>query len=265
MKKQLFLIGILAFSMMFPAVGAQAEEDGGWPTFDVAKLASLVTNLVARSRVVPQTVTRVNQVKSMIGQIQGTNQAAIARDLKEMTQEVKEGVRQEAYSSKKEKSPITEAAKGINGAKDASKKVKEILFVSSKVKKPTDEEMKKVNDLRQRLKNEIAYETLARSLYVSVTGPKNIQKYFQKADQATLQAQTLQDNINANTMMFMVGNFGRLNQISLDLAVLRNSMYSQLMKTPVTGYSKPVPIKGLQMGKSEYNEQEKDEVDVNFE
>ena len=266
MKKQLLLLGLIAFSLLTPVSQARAEEEEkSWPVFDVAKLASLVTNLVARYQVAPQTVERISQVNTMVENIKGVNQASVARDLKEMIQEVNKGVSQESYAfGSKAKDDITEAAAGANGAKDAAKKVKDVLFLSTDDGEPSEADRRRIVNVRKQYKKNLEYETVARSLYVAISGPMNMEEYFNKADKALREAETLQDSINANTMMVMVGNFGRINQISLSLADMRYKMFATISQLSLTGYMKPCPIKDLQMAKSVYNEQEKDEINVNF-
>ena len=55
MKKQILLTGMLTISLLIPVSEAKAQ---GWPTFDVAKLASLITNLVGRFQPIPQVLIR---------------------------------------------------------------------------------------------------------------------------------------------------------------------------------------------------------------
>ena len=262
MKKRIFLLGLMAFSLLTPVSQARAEEDDkSWPVFDVAKLASLVTSLVARYQSVPEDVRRVTQLNEMIENIKAVNQATVAAELKAMTDQVKRGVAQENYRFGSGKTQIEEAAQGANGAKDAAKKIKEVLFYPKDA--PADER-KRVAEARKEYKRNLDSEAVARSLYATFGTTPNVENYFRKAAGAMENAGTFQDGVNANTMMIMVGNFIRINQMALALAGLRDYAFTQIKDMPPGGYFIPCPIKNMTAGKSVYNEQEKDEIDVDF-
>ena len=65
-------------------------------------------------------------------------------------------------------------------------------------------------------------------------------------------------------MMVLVGNFEHIKKISLTLARVKNGAFNLLVDMPEMGYTKPA-TQSVTMGESEYIEEEKDEIDVNFE
>ena len=99
MKKQILLTGMLTISLLIPVSEAKAQ---GWPTFDVAKLASLITNLVGRFQPIPQVLSRVNQVKTTMSQIQAVGQAAMSGDLKSIGQAASGALKSGACTGGKE-------------------------------------------------------------------------------------------------------------------------------------------------------------------
>ena len=266
MRKKILLVGILTVSLLSSVPQAQAEEKEGWPVFDVLKLSSLVSSLVARYQIVPQEIERVAQVKNMIEQIRGVNQAAVAGELGKMVHEVTESVRQETYSNgEPANASILKAAK--NSAREGSDKAKKELFALSKDRKsrPSFEEIEKVDKLRRKMQHEVASEVFAKSLYMAVNAPQNMNTYLLKADQAMAKAETLQDSVDANTMMLMVGNLGRINQIALDLAEMKNLLMGAVNRLSLTGYQEPDPKQKWVMGESEFQVEAKDKVNVKFE
>ncbi len=262
MKKQVLLTSVLSVSLLMPLSQAKAQ---GWPTFDVAKLAALVTNLVGRYQPIPEVLNRVNQVKTMQGQIEAVGQAAAARDLKSMGKATSEVAKSDAFKGlKKEKTPIAQAAEGSNGADEASKKVKSSLFALKDVKL-TAEQRSEIRALRKEYQKGVNAELLARSVFFATNAAKQSQERLDQADAAAKKANTLQDNVNANTLMLMAGNMERLNQIALKLSTLQQKSMETLNTVPVGGYPKPEPVKDLQLGQGTYSVEEKDEINVNFE
>mgnify|MGYP007090221655 CR=1 FL=1 len=258
MKKQVLLSSVLSVSLLMPLSQAKAQ---GWPTFDVAKLAALVTNLVGRYQPIPEVLNRVNQVKTMQGQIEAVGQAAAARDLKSMGKATSEVAKSDAFKGlKKEKTPIAQAAEGSNGADEASKKVKSSLFALKDVKL-TAEQRSEIRALRKEYQKGVNAE----SVFFATNAAKQSQERLDKADAAAKNANTLQDNVNANTLMLMAGNMERLNQIALKLSTLQQKSMETLNTVPVGGYPKPEPVKDLQLGQGTYSVEEKDEINVNFE
>ena len=259
MKRRMFLTGLLTLALLFSASDAKAQ---GWPTFDVAKLASLITNLIGRFQPIPQVLSRVNQVKTAMSQIKAVGQTAMAGNLKSLGKAASEGLRQDAFTNGRSKNFLEKAAEGVNGATDAAKKAKSALF--SKNKAPTTEDFTVTNNLRKEMSKAVSSEVLSTSLYLAMNAPQQSVERFKKADEALAKAETIQDGINANTMMIMVGNYERLNQITLSLAVLKQKAMYTLNAMPTTGFTKPEMIEGLKMGDAVYTEQKKDEADVNF-
>ncbi len=261
MKKQIFLTGMLTLALLTPVSDAQAQ---GYPTFDVAKLASLITNLIGRFQPVPQVLSRVNQVKSTIAQVQAVGQAALSGDLKALGQAAAAGLQSDAFSGGKPKSDIETAAQGDNGAADASKKIKETLFSLQDGKKLSVDEISAIREARKELKKNADTEVFAKALYMTMNAPKMSEERFKKADEAMKNAETIQDGVNANTLMIMAGNFERLNQISIDLANMKKLTIEKVNKMPTSGYKKPEAVKGMEIGGVTYSDEEKDEADVNF-
>ena len=262
MKKQIFLTGMLTLALLVPAPEAKAQ---GYPTFDVAKLASLITNLIGRFQPVPQILSRVNQVKSTMAQVKAVGQAALSGDLKALGQAAAAGLLKDAFTKGRSKNSIEQAATGSNGATDASKEVKGSLFILDTKKAPSVDEIRAVNEARQEYKASVNSEALSKGLFLTKSAPEQAAERLKKASEAMENAGTIQDSINANTMMLMVGNFGRLNQLSLDMVRLKQKTVKRINDIPSAGFTKPKPVKNLKMGDGEYTEQEKDEADVNFE
>ncbi len=261
--KKILLTSVLAVSFLMPASEVKAQ---GWPTFDVAKLASLVTNLVGRFQPVPQVLSRVNQVKTTMAQIQAVGQAALSGDLKAIGQQAAGALMSGAFSTVTSgvSNDMSKAAEGDNGATNASKKAEDTMF-APKNKEYSMEERSETLNARKEYQRQASEELISTSFYMAVNAPKQSEERFKKADEAMKNAETLQDAINANTMMIMNGNYERLNQIALKLASLKSDTATRLGELPSDGYKKPKPIKGLKMGLGEFSVEEKDEIDVDFE
>ena len=251
MKKRMFLTGLLALALLTPASPAKAQ---GWPTFDVAKLASLITNLIGRFQPIPQVLSRVSQVKTTMAQLKAVGKAAMAADLKSIGMKAAAGLQKDAFSGGRSSSPIEKAATGSNGAADSSKAIKSTLFSLDKNKELTMDDVSKINTARQEYRRKVADEVLSTSFYMATNAPKQSAERFQKATETMQNASTVQDSINANTMMIMAGNFERLNQIVIDLAKLKMKSVEQLDTFPTTGFIKPKPPKSedLKMGDVTY-------------
>lgn len=259
MKKQILLTGMLTISLLIPVSEAKAQ---GWPTFDVAKLASLITNLVGRFQPIPQVLSRVNQVKTTMSQIQAVGQAAMSGDLKSIGQAASGALKSGAFTGGK-KIDVVKAAEGK--AEDAMKAIKEKMFFLQD-QSPSMEESREIDKARKEFKKAANSEALSISLYMAINAAEQSEERFKKADEAMKNAETLQDSVNANTMMIMNGNYGRLNQIALKLAELQKTTSTLISSTPSSGFKKPEPIKGLKLRSGEeYSVEEKDEIDVDFE
>ena len=259
MKKQIFLTGMLTLALLTPVSEAQAQ---GWPTFDVAKLASLITNLIGRFQPVPQVLSRVNQVKSTISQVQAVGQAALSGDLKALGKAAAAGLQLDSFTNGRSQSPVEASAKGANGAKDAMKAVKNSLF--NLKENATTEERKEINVVRREYQAAVSSEVLAKAFYMAMNAGKQSAERFKKADEAMKNAETVQDSVNANTLMIMAGNYERLNQISLELSKMKKELVGRVNSMPSGGFAKPAPIKDLEMGAGKYTEEEKDEIDVDY-
>ena len=260
MKKKVFLTGVLMVSFLMPMSEAKAQ---GWPTFDVAKLASLITNLVGRFQPIPQVLSRVNQVKTTMSQIQAVGQAVVSGDLKAIGQAAAGALQSGAFTGGK-KSPVSDAAEGANGAKDASNKIQDTMF-APKNQEITMDERREAAKAREEYKKAANSEALATAMYMVFNAPAQSEERFKKADEAMKSAETLQDAVNANTMMIMNGNYEQMNQIALKIATLKNQAASLISTFPIGNYEKPKPIKNLKLGEGEYSVKEKDEIDVDFE
>ncbi len=244
MKKKLLTIA-LAFCFLLPAEHAQA----GWPTFDVTKLAQLISNLVGRFQPVPQVLSRVNQVKSQLEQIQATAQGALG-DLKSMGTSAVKGVAASA------KSKIEEKAES-SGAKEAMSYVKSEMFAKAGM---TQEQLQAIIKEREALVQEAKAQLFAKAFYYAKNAADLANERFTKADEAMSSAESLHDSINANTMMVMAGNYEALGQIALRLAEMKYSSALNLSSLPVVQLVKPT-VTVYSDGSSV---EEKDEVDVNF-
>ncbi len=260
MKKQVILTGLLTVSLLMPVSEAKAQ---GWPTFDVAKLASLITNLVGRFQPVPQVLSRVNQVKTTISQIQAVGQAALAGDLKSIGKAAAGALQSGAFTGGK-KSKIASAAEGSNSAADASKEITKTMF-SQKNKETSNDEYQEIQAARKEFLKDAKAEALATAFFMVTNSATQSEERFKKADEAMKNAETVQDAVNANTMMVMNGNYEKLNQIALKLATLKQQTAGYLITLPTTGYKKPEPVKNMKLGEGEYSVKEKDEIDVDFE
>ena len=260
MKKQVILTGLLTVSLLMPVSEAKAQ---GWPTFDVAKLASLITNLIGRFQPVPQVLSRVNQVKTTISQIQAVGQAALSGDLKSIGKAAAGALQSGAFTGGKQ-SKISKAAEGSNGASDASKEVKNTMF-AKKGEEMSSDAFLAIQKAREDFLKEAQSEALSTAFYMVTNSKPQSDERFKKADEAMKNAETVQDAINANTLMIMNGNYECLNQIALKLATLKQTAAEYLIALPSTGYQKPKPAKNMKLGEGEYSVQEKDEIDVDFE
>ena len=261
MKKQKFLTGMLLIALLMPVSEAKAQ---GWPTFDVAKLASLITNLIGRFQPVPQVLSRVNQVKSTISQIQAVGQAALSGDLKALGKAAAAGLQMDSFTKGRSQSPIESAAKGSNGSSDSSKAIKDTLFALNDENIGSVETYKEQKKVRKEYRRSVSSETLSKAFYLAMNAATLSQERFEKADKAMKEAETIQDSINANTMMIMAGNYERLNMISVELAKTKKNLVEKLSGMPINGFIKPTPTKNVKMGDVEYSDQEKDEIDVDM-
>lgn len=235
LKRRTFLVGALAVSLLMPVSEAKAQ---GWPTFDVAKLASLITNLVGRFQPVPQVLSRVNQVKTTMSQIQAAGQAAMAGDLKALGQQASGALKSDAFSKKKKNDPVAHAAENSDGAAAASNKVKEIYF-AVKGAKPSVEERQKIIQARTELSKAAGDEKIAKSVFLALNAAKMTEERVKKIDEALKNSETIHDSVNANTMLLMANNFEKLNQISLLLTEMQEKTAAQISEVPATGYIKP--------------------------
>jgi len=264
MKKRIFLISLLMFAFLTPVSGAHAQ---GYPTFDVAKLASLITNLIGRFQPVPQVLSRINQVKETIKQIEAVSKDAVVGKLKSFASSASSAFQEGAFSNGLPKSVIAEAAASADGAKQAAQKVMDTMFVlNDNVQQDISTTMAQIQQAEQARKeyvDRMSKEALAKLLYMTSTASEMAQERMQKANEAVKNAQSIQDGINANTMMIMVGNFERLNQILVSLVSLKRQVVAGICSTPVTGYKKPDPYK-LSLGGAEYVEDVKGGPDVDL-
>ena len=259
MNRKVLLTGLLTVALLAPVSEAHAQ---GWPTFDVAKLASLISNLIGRFQPIPQVLSRVNQVKTTIAQVQAVGQAALSGDLKAVGKAAAAGLQDGAFGERGT-ALFEKAAKGNNGATDATKKIKETLF-SLKSAAPSQEERDKVSEARDEIFKKVSSEKMAKALYLAVNGTLLSAERFKKADEAMKNAETVQDSVNANTLMIMAGNYEKMNQISLQLSELKKITAAQIKTMPVGPRKKPVPVKNLKIGDFTYSDEEKDEIDVKF-
>ena len=161
------------------------------------------------------------------------------------------------------KTDIVKAAEGK--AEDAVKKIKEKMFFLND-QAPSMEESREIDQARKEFKKSATAEALGTSLYMAINSAQQSEERFKKADEAMKNAETLQDSVNANTMMIMNGNYERLNQIALKLAELQKATSTLISSTPSSGFKKPEPVKGLKLRSGEeFSVEEKDEIDVDFE
>lgn len=260
MKKRIFSTGFLIFALLAPASGAYAQ---GYPTFDVAKLAGLITNLVGRFQPIPQVLSRVNQVKSTISQIQAVGTAVVSGDLKSLGKMAAGALKSDAFSNGRPKSDVASAAEGDDGAKKASQKVKDTLFSLKENVEMTMDDVDRLSKARDQYVKDINEEARARVMFILMNATEQAKKRFEKAEEALSNAESIQDSINANTMTIMAGNFERLNQIALALSSLRMNTASHIYATPLGGYRKPDPYK-LELGDVKYTAEEKGGPDVDL-
>ena len=274
MKKQIFLTGMLTLALLMSSSPAKAQ---GWPTFDVAKLASLISNLIGRFQPIPQVLSRVNQVKSTMAQVQAAGKAAMAGGLKDIGKKAAAGLQSDAFNGGRKQSALEKRASGANGATGSSQVVKSTLFASNTKGNLTIDERNAIEKARKEYKQNVKSEVLSKSFYMAMNGPAQSAERFEKATEVMQNAETIQDSINANTMMIMAGNFERMNRIVIDLSKLKQKTVDRLDSLPVAGYTKPKKAGTkaqaendpdryfhVEMGESEYVEQEKDEADVDF-
>lgn len=258
LNKRSIYTGLLTLALLMPVSEAKAQ---GWPNFDVAKLASLITNLVAKFQNVPGVLNRINQVKSTLSQIQAVGQAAMAGDLKALGKQAAGSLKADSFTGGK-KSPVEEAAEGSdsNGSAVAAGKLKDVYFLSSAQKKDKAAQ-EAVKQARTELQNGTQDYMITKSLHLAMNSTKDTEARMKSINDALSNAQTLQDNLNANTMVIMANNFEKLNRISLMIAQMKKMSTDQIMKMPYTGFEKPEPPK-LEGAGGQLNI--KDEIDVDL-
>ncbi|MBO4520017.1 MAG: hypothetical protein J5787_02305 [Alphaproteobacteria bacterium] len=253
MQKKIFLIGLLSLTLLTPTSAAYAQ---GYPTFDVAKLAMMITNLVARFQPVPQVLSRVNQVKKTISQVKAVSSAVTSGDLKSLGQTVGKSLKDKAFSNGRPKSAFARAAEGDNGAQEAADMVKDKLFVRNNNGQVSESDLEKVQKAREEYTKNNVHEASAEVLYHAMNAPGQSKERFDKAKEALQNAGTIQDAMNAYTMAIMAGNFERITQISMETTSLKSLASQGINMVPKGGLKKPEPFVE-EMGGATYHVEDK--------
>ena len=103
------------------------EAKAGWPTFDVAKLSSLITNLVARYQPIQPALIHINQLKTSAEQVQSFAKAVVSGDINAIGKQAQTAFKAGAFLVG-DTMHYMDVAKGSNGVKDAMKNLKNDFF-----------------------------------------------------------------------------------------------------------------------------------------
>lgn len=234
LNKRYISTGILALALLMPVSEAKAQ---GWPIFDVAKLASQITNLVGRFQPVPQVLSRVNQVKSTLEQIKAAGQAAMSGDLKSLGKQASGALKSDVFSKKK--TPADKAAEGSdsNGSALASAKIKDVYYIIGGEK--AQGAIEEVAKARQTLNDDTKDFYSTKTLHAAMNAAKDAGVRVKAIDDAMANATTLHDNVNANTIALMANNFEKLNRITLLVAEMSKNTTGKILQSPMAGFEKP--------------------------
>lgn len=258
MKKHVFITGMLAASLLMPV----GEAKAGWPTFDVAKLSSLITNLVARYQPIQPALTHINQLKTSAEQVQSFAKAVVTLDINQIGKQAQTAFKAGAFLVG-DTMHYMDVAKGSNGVKDAMKNLKNDFFVLDQ-KEVTSEDKTKIAGARVAAVRDANKEAMVTAMYMATTGVEQVQKSMEKATEAAKNASSLHDNVNAATLALMSTNFAKMNQLVVKLANMKKEQTKQFSSLSISGYSKPQTIKNYKLGEGTYSEEEKEEINVNF-
>lgn len=258
LKRKLILTGLLTTALMTPAA-AQA----GWPTYDVAKLASLISNLAARYQPIAGLVQRTEQLAEMKKQIEAAGKAAMSGDVKSMGKVAGKALKSDSFSSIP---PLPHEKKAKNGG--SAQEVTDVLWDTYFFKQNENPSQAQMNEKRKarelmRAKVELVYK--AKSLYYTNKAKSAGEERVKKIENAMEKAGTLQDAVNANTVAVMSLNFERLDQVSMMVSQLQREGVRQLYKAPFTRMTKPEPPEfGAEAEKEMGSLKVKDEADVDL-
>lgn len=258
MKKHVFITGVLAVSLLMPV----GEAKAGWPTFDVAKLSSLITNLVARYQPIQPALTHINQLKTSAEQVQSFAKAVVTLDINQIGKQAQTAFKAGAFLVG-DTMHYMDVAKGSNGVKDAMKNLKNDFFALDQ-KEVTSEDKTKIAGARVAAVKDANKEAMVTAMYMATTGVEQVQKSMEKATEAAKNASSLHDNVNAATLALMSTNFAKMNQLVVKLANMKKEQTKQFSSLSISGYSKPQTIKNYKLGEGTYSEEEKEEINVNF-
>lgn len=236
LKKRILLTGILTIALASP-MPAQA----GWPVFDVAKLASLISNLAGRYQPVAQVLSRINQVKTIQGQIEAQGKAVMSGDIKALGKIAGKSLKKESFSS----APALEIEKKAQGgatATEVSDAVWDTYFFPAG-SNPSQDEINKKKEARDKLWKKVRSAYVAKAIYFSNSSKPLAEERIKKIEEAMNNSKTMQDAVNANTVAVMANNFEKLNQMTMLVVQMQKDTVERMNNTPYTRYLKPEPPK----------------------
>lgn len=255
-KKRTIFVGVMTAVFLLSPSGAKAQ---GWPVFDVAKLAGLITHLAGRLQPIPQNVQRISQIKDMKTQIQATATGTISGGLKSMAGDLAKSLDGNAFSFGSTK--VDKA--GEEGAEAATKAFETSMF-HEKGKERSKDDISETLEAREEMRELARKQLMSKALYTTSTGPEETKKWLEKIEKANEEAKSLEDKVNANTLAVIANSYERLNQLTLKLAQAEYDIADYMTNTPPGGYEKPKPMTFTE--KSDYQDSfEKDEIDVDLE
>lgn len=249
-KKHLLISGVLTLAFLAPVTKAHAQ---GYPTFDVAKLAGLISHFAGRLQPIPAIVQRVKQVVDIQGQVRAKASGMMSGGLANMAKDKIGSLKSDAFT--KGKSPVMDA--GENGSDAASKKAADAFFYKVKGKRGSNDEVEAVSKARRDALAQATGQITAKSIYMAMNLPTNLEDQLKTIKEADEKAESLHDKVNANTMAVMIRGVNRLEQISFLTMQMEKQVVTNLTTMPPEGYVKPVA--------PSVDTSEKDEIDVDLE
>lgn len=235
LKKQLILAGFLTAALFTPT---QAEA---WVTIDVTKATGLISALASRYQPIATTLERIEQVKETKATIESTAKAAMSGDLKSAGKTAVKLTNRETFS-KIPDLPFEKEAKNGASAKEVSDTVWDTYFFPTGAN-PEQSQLTKKRIARLKLDEKVKLTLKAKSLYFAMTADERAQKRMEETKKAQEQVKTVQDAVNAGTMLVMARNFEMLNQISLQTTQSLHDSVIRMVNAPYARYVKPEPPK----------------------
>ena len=257
LKKQLILTGFLTAALFAPA---QAKA---WITVDVTKATGLISALASRYQPIATTLERIEQVKETKATIDSTAKAAMAGDLKSAGKTAAKLSSRDTFS-KMPDLPFEKEAKNGASAKEVSDAVWDTYFFPTGANPEQDQIVKK-RKARRNLWNKVQMTFKAKSMYFAMTADERAKKRMAETKKAQEKIKTVQDAVNAGTMLIMSRNFEMLNQVSWLTTQSMQDTIIRMNNSPFARYVKPEPPKFDKEAVKEMGDLKvKDEADVDL-